>query len=560
MKGACFELRAQFSFRYNLLSYPLRSQVKRHILVDSSSSSTTQKPFSSFPLTTLLGISFLLVSSMTWAVQHMQWLVEDTDNTDIRPFGIAFVLIIVGMTFWGGIRVGIGTSIFALGAMVFLISMGVHAPILRLRDIVELTMLMVVSIVIVASIHHAQQQRAHANQARDESEEARARLRAIMDTAPVAVLTCNANGVLDFANPEAENIWGHPLKPLAKEEWHQYRVFDANGSPMASEQMGMARALAHPGKVVSNEVQIERPDQSRVWVLTRSKTIQTSPSQEDSSPALLGAVTAFLDITRQKEVEEERTRLLETLLLHRPTEVPGLDIATHYAAAQSSIRVGGDFYDVFPLDDTQTAIVIGDLSGKGVAAAAQVAMVRNMLRYALYQGRPLADALGELNDMLHLHRLVNGFASLCVLIYDSCTNRLVYASCGHEPGLLLRASTNTIEEILPTGPVLGAFIGARYTQAETLLTPGDLIALYTDGISEAGRRSHQYLGSEGVADLLRHLPAKDSSEAALYHLIAGVDAFAPGPLHDDRCFLVAIIRPQEYSPETPSLPPSPLSS
>jgi PAS domain S-box-containing protein len=383
-------------------------------------------------------------------------------------------------------------------------------------------------------------QRTRAEAARGESEDARAQLRTLMDTAPVAMLSCDAEGVLRFANPEAERIWGHPLMELPREEWGRYNLYTLDGERMPPERMGLARALRTPGTLIENEGIIERPDGRRFWFMARSQAVLRPDAGE--KPEVLGAISAFLDVTHQREIEGERDRLLRALLLDRPddpTAAPGLEFATYYAAAQTEVRVGGDFYDVFPLGDDRTALVVGDMSGKGVPAAAQVAMVRNMLRFALYRGQSLGDALDELNAVLTERRLLTGFATLFVGVYDPGAMALGYASCGHEPALLRRATGASVEELDPTGPVLGAFASARFAERRVAVRVGDCLAAYTDGISEAGRQRRDYLGAERLAHILQHSEGGSSAESLLHGIIAGVNQHAPGPLHDDRCLLVA---------------------
>ena len=92
-----------------------------------------------------------------------------------------------------------------------------------------------------------------------------------------------------------------------------------------------------------------------------------------------------------------------------PERVPGLDLKDFYRPALEEANVGGDFFDVFPLDKGLFALAVGDVSGKGLAAAAQVATVRNMLRYALYQRPTVAQAVTELNQIVSTQELLIGF-------------------------------------------------------------------------------------------------------------------------------------------------------
>ena len=276
-------------------------------------------------------------------------------------------------------------------------------------------------------------------------------------------------------------------------------------------------------------------------------------------PSPEGLSVFYRDVSARKRAEEERERLAErerhiarqlqaALTPAVPEHVPGMALAKYYKAALDEAGVGGDFYDVFSVDKGCTALVVGDLSGKGLAAASQVATVRNMLRYALYRARTLAGALESLNALLVEQGLLTGFATLFVGAFDSGAGTLSYVNCGQEPALL-RHTTGTVEQLAPTGPVLGSFEGAAFEERRVAVGAGDILALFTDGLTEVGRSRREMLGAEGVASLLAvatvSSPAADTEAAAerlALDLIAGVDAAAQdGVMRDDMCLLVAVI-------------------
>ena len=153
---------------------------------------------------------------------------------------------------------------------------------------------------------------------------------------------------------------------------------------------------------------------------------------------------------------------------------------------------------MFALDKELYALVIGDVSGKGLAAAAQLALVRNSLRTTLYQYRAPTEAVTILNTILTAHDLLLGFVTAFVGIYDAATGRVTFASCGHEPGLLRRAATGGVETLDATGPPLGIAENADYEEGTVTLAEGDTLLLYTDGLSEAGPSRLELLGTEGL--------------------------------------------------------------
>ena len=272
-----------------------------------------------------------------------------------------------------------------------------------------------------------------------------------------------------------------------------------------------------------------------------------------------GAVVTFADISERKALDRERERIAErerniaqqlqaALTPSIPDHISGMALAKYYKAALDEAGVGGDFYDVFPVDKGCTALVVGDLSGKGLAAATQVATVRNMLRYALYRARTIAGALESLNSLLVEQGLLTGFATLFVATYDSLGRSLTYVNCGQEPALVRRAAGGPVEQLAPTGPVLGSFEGAIFEERKMTLGPGDMLAVFTDGLTEVGRSRREMLDIDGVAALLEQsaMPKKPGSAGAMAEflaqsLILGVDAAAAdGVSRDDVCLLVGV--------------------
>jgi PAS domain S-box-containing protein len=255
-------------------------------------------------------------------------------------------------------------------------------------------------------------------------------------------------------------------------------------------------------------------------------------------------VRSALESARAQQREHNIAQQLQTALQPPvPETVPGLELGHQSRAALDEANVGGDFLDVFLLDKGCTALVVGDLSGKGLAAAAQVATVRNMLRFALYNGRTLDEALTALNRTLVENHLIQGFATLFVGCYDSGERTLTYVNCGQEPALLRRAAMGQVEELEPTGPVLGSFTeAARFEEQVIALSPGDALAVFTDGLTEAGPNRREMMGVSGVASLLaRHAEGESASDLA-QRLVADVDAYARGGVRDDVALLVGIVK------------------
>jgi serine phosphatase RsbU (regulator of sigma subunit)/PAS domain-containing protein len=224
-----------------------------------------------------------------------------------------------------------------------------------------------------------------------------------------------------------------------------------------------------------------------------------------------------------------------------PSAVPGLSIAYHYKSALDEAEIGGDFADVFSTDKGCTILVVGDLAGKGLAAAAQLATVRNSLRYALYNSGSLAQAINTLSRTVAAHELLSGFATLFAGCYDAAARTLKYVNCGQEPGVLVRHQSNAVELLSPTGPVLGASEAAEYREQEVELQPGDVLAVFTDGLTEVGLTRIDMLGSDGLSSIIASHAGTSDPSALMAQTVADVNSFAQGIVRDDQCLIMAIV-------------------
>lgn len=262
--------------------------------------------------------------------------------------------------------------------------------------------------------------------------------------------------------------------------------------------------------------------------------------------------------TQQRE-RNIAQQLQDALIPPPPTDLPGLTIRGHYKPALEEASVGGDFYDVFPLEAGKTALVVGDLSGKGLKAASEVATVRNMVRFALYADTNLARAITTLDRILVERNLLTGFATMFVGVYDETRRTLSYVNCGQEPALLWRAETKAMDMLPPTGPVLGGFESAGgFEQSQIPLMTGDVFAIFTDGLTDAGPNRKAHLNIEGVGALFQEccknfsvpvssaaeadeIEISDTAQAVVDHLINTVDSYSKGGIRDDISLLVGIL-------------------
>ncbi|MEZ0285102.1 MAG: SpoIIE family protein phosphatase, partial [Thermoleophilia bacterium] len=238
------------------------------------------------------------------------------------------------------------------------------------------------------------------------------------------------------------------------------------------------------------------------------------------------ALQNALQFEQERHVAEV---LQQALLAEELPQVAGLELAALYQPSGGS-DVGGDFYSAWPLADGRLAILVGDVSGKGVEAAGVTAMVRYMAE-ALSQHNPEPAALvQELNDLLCVRMADGALVTLVLAVVDADRDRLVWCSAGHPPPVLLDANGG-LRTLDDPDPPCGVFPCERYHQTEESFAPGDLLVLYTDGLIEARRKTREF-GEEGVHHAL--LEARDEPPdrlARMVHLAART--FCGGQLSDD---------------------------
>ncbi|MER7717616.1 SpoIIE family protein phosphatase [Streptomyces flaveolus] len=251
----------------------------------------------------------------------------------------------------------------------------------------------------------------------------------------------------------------------------------------------------------------------------------------------------------RKEAEADRARLQDALAVLQQsllpatlTPVPGMEAAVHYRAA-SPDRLGGDFYDLFPLDGNRSAFFLGDVCGKGPQAAAVTSLTRYTLRAAALHDPDPVSALTTLNKALH-ERYTRGDPRYCTVIYgildpDPVTGKVTVriASGGHPPAVVLRADGTA--EFLPTpgGLLVGVLPDAAFATATTVLGHGDTLLLYTDGLTEArtGDDRAMLFGDDALLAFAgRH--AGRSPQAVIEALTGLLDDFGDG-LDDDTALL-----------------------
>ena len=258
-------------------------------------------------------------------------------------------------------------------------------------------------------------------------------------------------------------------------------------------------------------------------------------------------VKRSLELRRQEHAEklEAERRAAQELEIARQVQArlfpqiqPELKTLEYAGICLQARQVGGDYFDFLNLGPQRLGLIIGDVSGKGIAAALLMANLQASLRSqsALAFDQPEA-LLRSVNRLFYDNTSDSAYASLLFADYDDVTRRLRYANCGHLSGLLLR-SDGKVERLESTSTLLGLFREWNCSICEQDLAPGDVLALYTDGITEARNERGEEFGEPYLIESLQQ-HRELSCQALLSAVVDGVRRFSPQEQHDDITAIIA---------------------
>jgi serine phosphatase RsbU (regulator of sigma subunit) len=198
-------------------------------------------------------------------------------------------------------------------------------------------------------------------------------------------------------------------------------------------------------------------------------------------------------------------RVQDSLLPQRMPELPGYQFYAHYEPAQ---EVGGDYYGFVPLGPERVALSLGDVAGKGVAAALLMAKLSSDARYCLLSEPELTRAVARLNDLVY-EAMSDGkmdrFITLAAAVLDASANAVTVVNAGHLSPLLYRGASGAAEDALPKeagGLPMGIMDGQSYEAYTVPLAPGDCLILFSDGVTDAANVRREKFGRKGIGSAL----------------------------------------------------------
>jgi len=240
-------------------------------------------------------------------------------------------------------------------------------------------------------------------------------------------------------------------------------------------------------------------------------------------------------IEKQKELSEEGARIESELNLANAIQknmLPSIfpPFPEHkeieiYANMIPAKEVGGDFYDMFLIDENHLAIVIADVSGKGVPAALIMMITKTLIKNTALNGKSVDEVFYNVNNMLCEGNQSNHFVTSWFGILDLKSGKLEFVNAGHNPPLVYTKRGNKFE-FLKTKPnlILAAMENTKYTKHETILEPGDKLFLYTDGVTEAANEKNELYGEERLQNYLNcHM--EESVETTIKGVKKDIDYF-----------------------------------
>lgn len=301
------------------------------------------------------------------------------------------------------------------------------------------------------------------------------------------------------------------------------------GSLVSKQMVAPVTALSRAAAVIGRGQLDSRAPVPRIPELaTLAKTMNSmAESLQQRDESLRQA------LGREKRISDA---LQSRMLPEVPSRIGRMELACGYFPALDEADLGGDFYDVMFLPNGLLGIVVGDVSGKGLAAAVYTAMVKYMLEGFAYEDPRPSTALTRVNRIMREASPDARFVTVFFGVVNAETGEMIYVSAGHPPPICRRANGSTTWLEMPTGPPLGVTDAVDYTENCLVLSEGDSLVCYTDGVTEA-RHGSFFFGEERLKEFIKDEKGRPSQVVG--HLHDLLSDFVDGRLQDDVALLVA---------------------
>ena len=352
---------------------------------------------------------------------------------------------------------------------------------------------------------------------------------ALVDTIPNPMYVKGVDTKFLTFNQEYEHAFG-----INRDDYIGKTVLDMDFIPMEAREAYQEESLdlLQSGGKINREVQITYSDEKTHDVIYQVKSFDLP---DGSRAGLMGLET---DISPLKELERQLERANERMSTElnfaRDIQMSMLPLifpafperkeVSVYATLEQAREVGGDFYDFYFIDDDHLCFVIGDVSGKGAPGALLMAVSKTLIKSRAADDLVPASILTHVNDELSQDNQSSMFVTVFLGVINIKTGVLEYTNAGHNPPYIKRRD-GTVEKVGAFhGPVIGAMPGMPYKQDSTRLSKGDIILVYTDGVTETFNEEDQLFSEERLADMLLG-DGLDSTEQIIKTTLSNVKQF-----------------------------------
>lgn len=342
------------------------------------------------------------------------------------------------------------------------------------------------------------------------------------------------------------------------------RGYTEDGEPVGKGEGVVGRVLESGAPVLAPDVAID-PDYVQVRAQTRSEmavplmgsggriigvlNLESDRRNEYGEVSLelatlfaAGAAVAIEKATLHAELMEKRRleselevarSVMETLLPRNLPQLAGFEVAV---AHSSSRQVGGDYYDFIPIDGERWALVVADVMGKGVPAALLASALRASLHSLANNELALRSVLNKTNRFFRESSPEGMFATLFYAELDVKARRLIYINAGHLPPLIVRADGRR-EALLSSGPLIGVIEHPHYLEEFAAFAKGDVLAIYTDGVTESTNNADEEYGPERLAEAIIRAQTGDADSIGKA-VMEDLASFSGAQLADDRTLVI----------------------
>jgi hypothetical protein len=309
---------------------------------------------------------------------------------------------------------------------------------------------------------------------------------------------------------------------------------DPRVNPEIMQRYGIRSVLTMPLMVQNQVIGV-------MFMNHHTAPVAFTPTQIEFTANVATTISLALHNAKLYSAQRDVANTLQQAMLTLPEHLPGVDYSCIYRSASESARVGGDFYGLFQLPEGRIGLAVGDVSGKGLEAAATASVVKNTIRAYALAGDAPSEVLRKTNEVMGPALDVESFVTVLFGVLDPVARTFTYSSGGHPPAVLL-GKDHDPRLLREGGTIIGPFPGSTYREETCQIALRDYLVLYTDGLTEARGERSRY-GEARLLETLRTAPARASAEQLVEHLFFDALDFSDGHLSDDLAILAIRLAP-----------------